>query len=89
MLSRRKKIEMRLSTIGITCIAAAPSKPHVRKTSFEAATHDFPLMKNSLQTVAGKSWSIELVGGVSPSIFAQRTNVPNAGTSVKTYTTFP
>jgi hypothetical protein len=40
---------------GDTCIAAAPSKPHVRKTSFEAAAHDFPLMKNSLQTVAGKS----------------------------------
>lgn len=71
-----------------TCIAAAPSKPQVRKTSFEAATHDFPLIKNSLQTVAGKSWCIE-PGGVSPSSFVQRISVPNTGTSVKTYTTFP
>lgn len=71
-----------------TCIAAAPSKPHVRKTSFEAATHDFPLMKNSFQTVAGKTWFIE-PGEISPSSFVQRTNVPNTGTSVKTYTTFP
>lgn len=71
-----------------TCIAAAPNNPHVRKTSIDAANHDLPLIKNSVHTVAGNNWCIE-PGGVRPSNFVQRTKVPNTGTSVKTYTTFP
>lgn len=36
-------------------MAAAPRRPHVRKTSEDAATHDLLLMKNSLQIVDGNN----------------------------------
>ena len=71
-----------------TCMAAAPRRPQVRNTSEEAATQERPLMKNSLQTVAGNSWWME-PGGVRPRSFVHRTSVAKIGTSVNTYTTLP
>lgn len=65
-----------------TCIPAAPSSPHVKKTSDDADTHESFDKKNSCHSVAGKnSWIGP--GGIKLSNFVDNIIISNIGNRVK------